>query len=480
MPENRLRFDATVQELDGIIASLEKDRFDLLSENKEAMALGREKRDDVEIVERSSRINSLSSDLTAKRAEREGVLSQALDAGGPHPTLIALDNFFKGGHEAMSDEEVDKHAVLPDGVPKASGKNSDVFYLPLEVLAYPEARRAIRAAAPSTGPGGPADASNLGQSVIETGVGMLGHRHVSFGNVDAVAQSIQRSNGNPLRMPQIDDTENTAEQPMAQGHAAGREDVDNFTGVLLNPSDINSKYALVQLQAEQDYSGIGAITSMMLVRRVARRANALFTNGAGTGLPIPFGVTRAPHADVIRDSTGANIQGVNPTAKDITEADLLALMGLDDLQPYIDGSELNMDGVPVMGTGCRWMMARQTVLRLVNIIGTDSGKFWWQDRKQGIPSMLYGFPITINNDMPRPTARGNVVILFGDFWNYAVLKVGGIAIYRDVDATTRRSMQAQYMAHARCDGAPVYGLKTPSTTRADLRTVAWGGIKLAQ
>ena len=466
----RTAFDASVAEIDGVIASLQKDRDDLLAENREAIRADKESRDEVAIVERASRVNALSTDITLKAKEREHMLVQAADFGGPHPTLIALDKFCAGGTDALSDTQVQAH-LPPDSLKGAKGKG-DVFHFDERVLAYPEARAAIRAAAPATGPGNADAGADLTKSVIETGVAPLGFRHISFGQVDAVAQSVIRERGNPFRFPQIDDTgaAKIGESKIPQGTTATGEDVDEFTGVLMNPGDVFSKYAMVQIQAEDDYSGLGAVIGNALVVRVAREMNGKLTNGPGTANQ-PFGVTQCVGFTVATSGSGA--------PKAIVEANLLGLLKLDSIQPYLDMSVLNAMGLPVMGNGPTWMMSRSVLVDLVNILGTDSGKFWWADRARGMPTMLYGYPININNDMQKGTAANQNTILLGDFWNYAVVRVGGITVYRDVDSRTRRTMQAQYLAHTRYDGAPVYGLSTTSDTRNNLRTAAWAAVRTA-
>lgn len=82
-------------------------------------------------------------------------------------------------------------------------------------------------------------------------------------------------------------------------------------------------------------------------------------------------------------------------------------------------------------TGARFMMNRTTLAAIRKLKDNDENYLWQPGLQQGTPSLLLGYPVTVNDDFPDIGANA-FPIAFGNFANaYAVVDRIGIRMLRD-------------------------------------------------
>ena len=82
-------------------------------------------------------------------------------------------------------------------------------------------------------------------------------------------------------------------------------------------------------------------------------------------------------------------------------------------------------------TGARFMMNRTTLAAIRKLKDKDENYLWQPGLQQGTPSLLLGYPVTVNDDFPDIGANA-FPIAFGNFANaYAVVDRIGIRMLRD-------------------------------------------------
>lgn len=100
-----------------------------------------------------------------------------------------------------------------------------------------------------------------------------------------------------------------------------------------------------------------------------------------------------------------------------------------------------------------WLMSDSTKLLLRKLAKTSTydTTFYWQDNvTAGAPSMLLGYPVYIDDNMPAATA-GNKAVLFGDFRYYRILDRVGINTKR-LNELYAASGQVGWRTDMRSDG----------------------------
>lgn len=82
-------------------------------------------------------------------------------------------------------------------------------------------------------------------------------------------------------------------------------------------------------------------------------------------------------------------------------------------------------------SGARWMMANLTLAAVRKWKDSEGNYLWQPGLQQGVPSMLLGYPITENEDMPAVGANA-LPLAFGDFVRgYTIVDRVGVRMLRD-------------------------------------------------
>lgn len=265
-----------------------------------------------------------------------------------------------------------------------------------------------------------------------------------FGGVRAAGPTILRTaTGNPLPWPTTDDTGNTGEVT-AENTAAGQASTEmSFGQVNFNAYKYDSQVVKVPLELIQDSAfDIQTIVFDALQRRIGRKQNADFTNGAGSGSSQPKGVLAAASLGV----TGASGETATVIYKDFV-----------NLEHSVD---------PWYRVGGKYMFHDSTAAFVESMVDGNSRPLLnssfagisqeaFAARPDGTaPGItrytIKGYPVVINNDMPA-MATSAKSILFGDFSKYVIRDVMDIMLVR-FNELYMGSLQVGFLAVARADG----------------------------
>lgn len=219
-----------------------------------------------------------------------------------------------------------------------------------------------------------------------------------------VIREVKTSSGNPLKLPTIDDTANSA-----AAHAEGAPIVDDGTAdVVLGQKSLDAysfDTEFIRWSWELDQDSIFAFEALLaelLGERMARLANRQLTVGTGAD---------APHGIVTASSHGKT----SAAAAAITFDELIDL-------------EHSVDPAYRKALSCGYMFNDDT-LKVLRKLKDGDGNYLWQagNVQTGVPGTLNGRRYHINQDM-EALAAAKKVILFGDLKKYWVRKVGSPVI----------------------------------------------------
>lgn len=253
-----------------------------------------------------------------------------------------------------------------------------------------------------------------------------------FGGVRQVAETIRTASGEPMAWPTADDTSNTGVQ-LGENTTIGASVDPSFGKVTWNSYKFSSKPVLVPFELLQDSAfDLASVIGQMLGERLGRITNTKFTTG--TGAATPNGIVTA-------SSLGVTTAG----ATAIT---------LDEIKNLIHSVD-----VAYRAAGCSFMMHDQIWLYLSKL-KDGASRYFFQDANAsvagpGSQNTLFGFPVTINNDMTGTTAGAIVTatktVLFGQLNKYKIRSVGSVRLYR-LEERYRDTDQDGFIAFSREDG----------------------------
>jgi len=371
------------------------------------------------------------ADLTSTRTAVERQIAERQNAAGiqvasPAETL-ALGGATVQGRDAPLDDEAQYRAVFgrwaQHGMNELQPEDRSFLANLNGNTALNEARNQARAAGVGTGAGG-------GFLVPQGFRRDLVIVQKQFGGMLQVAEQIDTDTGAAIPWPTNDDTgnkgailsENTqvTEQDLTLGQAQ------------LGAYMYTSKLVRVSYQLLQDSAfNFEVFLRNRLGERLGRAENEHFTIGTGTGQPQ--GITVGGTVRVTL-ATG-NTTGFSTTA--------VGYNALVDLFHSIDPAYRN--------ERTRWMLHDTTVKNIVKLVDTTGRPIWQLGMQAGEPDMIFGRPITFNQDMPVPAANAKT-IAFGDFnAGYVIRLVTGVLSLR---LTERYAdfLQVGFLAFQRCDG----------------------------
>jgi HK97 family phage major capsid protein len=249
---------------------------------------------------------------------------------------------------------------------------------------------------------------------------------LQFGGVRSVATIVRTTSGEPLEFPTSDDTSSAGEllgEVADSDDSAASDGNISTSNVTLNAYKLSSKIVRVSRELLDDSAvDFEGFIGDVLGERLGRGMATYLTTGNGS--TQPNGVVTASTAG----KTAAS-------ASTVTGDELIDLMHSVD---------------PAYRQGAAWMMKDSTVQVIRKLKDSDNQYLWQSGLKDGMPDMLLGAPLVVNQQVAAIAASAKT-ILFGDFSKYLVRDVGGIRLVR-ADQRYVEYDQVGFIAFARFDG----------------------------
>lgn len=246
-----------------------------------------------------------------------------------------------------------------------------------------------------------------------------------FGGMRQVADIIRTDSGNTLAYPTANDTSNTGEI-IAESTEVSTAD-PSFGAVNLYAHKYSSKMVKVPVELLEDSAfNIPVILGGMLGERLGRITNTHFTTGDGAAKP-------------------RGITTMSTLGKTTAGATAITMDEVIDLIHSVD--------IAYRTAGCSFMF-KDTTLQLLRKLKDGQGQYLWSAGTQaGEVDRIWGFPYTINNDMPAATS-GLKSMLFGQLNKYKIREVRSIRLRRLVERYAEVDQEG-FVAFARYDGVLV-------------------------
>lgn len=250
----------------------------------------------------------------------------------------------------------------------------------------------------------------------------------AFGGVREVSEVIETESGATLPWPGNDDTGNKG-AILGENVQVTEQDfvlTENELGAFM----YTSKLVRVSFQLLQDdaYDLEGRL-ARKLGERIGRIHNEHFTTGTGTGQP------EGVQTNAVVGKTGAAGQTTSITFED-----------------FIDLAH-SVDPAYRAGGRGRFMLHDLSVAKARKLKSTDGVPLWQPSLQAGVPDALFGYPYTVNNDMPVMAASAKSV-LFGDFFaGYVIRDVRGFTLLR-LDERYADFLQVGFLGFQRADAQP--------------------------
>lgn len=216
----------------------------------------------------------------------------------------------------------------------------------------------------------------------------------------SIMQELLTTGGNPIDLPVVNDTATTA-VTHTEGTAltdTGAKDVV-FSKPQLNAYMFDTQFIRWSMELSQDsIFNMESFLAKLLGERLARIANLQLTTGTGSGAPL----------GVVTAST------LGKTAA------LTAAIAADEIIDLLH----SLDPAYRQSPKTAFMM-HDTSIQAIRKLKDGQGNYLWQmgDLIKGIPQTLLGYKLLTNQAMPT-IATGNKALLFGDFGQFIVRKVG--------------------------------------------------------
>jgi HK97 family phage major capsid protein len=260
----------------------------------------------------------------------------------------------------------------------------------------------------------------------------------AYGFMRRVASQLSTAMGNPLSFPTTDGTSETGEWIAQNTTATGAD--PTFGTVALNVFKASSKVVAVPFELLQDSQiDIQAMVFKRLRDRIGRISNVGYTTGGGT--TDPFGLV-----------TQASVGKTGTTGQTLT----IIYDDLVDMADSLDAAYLSHSGTDKDVNGLPSWMFSQTLRRVIRKIKDTAGRPIWTPSYDGgmgvgMPDLLLGYPVNLNNDMPVPAANAKS-LAFGLLDRYMIRDAMEMTMFRFDDSAYIKLGQIGFMAWARTGG----------------------------
>ena len=189
--------------------------------------------------------------------------------------------------------------------------------------------------------------------------------------------------------------------------------------------EIYARPRIYQHMLEDAFFDAAGYVTTEVARQFSEQEGVAFLSGNGTNKPVGIlnGLTLGSNG-ALNNTTGAYQvidSGVNNSLGATASAiiDFLRTVVKSVKTPYL--------------ANCRWMMNRATHDTLVGLKNSDGEYFLQRDITQAAATSLFGYPITINEDMDDiDEAAASAPIMFGDFAQaFQIVDRVGVSILND-------------------------------------------------
>lgn len=251
---------------------------------------------------------------------------------------------------------------------------------------------------------------------------VLNRAELMYSGMMEVSKIITTDSGNDINYPTANDTAN-------KGRILGEntlvtETAVNFGTIKMGAYTFSSDIVLLSNELLQDSAiNLDSLFPDLLGERIGRKANEVFTSGSGAS--VPRGVLTAATLGVTAASATA----------------ITADEAFFDLTHSVNRAYRR---------NARLMMNDATSKALAKLKDGDGNYLWQVSIATGKPDTIYGYPYTINDDMP-DIATGAKTILFGDFSKYMIRRVSGARVLRLAERYADYG-QVAFLAFQRMDG----------------------------
>lgn len=256
----------------------------------------------------------------------------------------------------------------------------------------------------------------------ETMIRNLEINMLAFGGMRQVAELIGTTTGERMSWPTADDTTNTGEQ-LGESTSIGSSVDPTFGKIFWDAYKFSSKPILVPFELLEDSAfQLATVLGDMLGERLGRITNTKFT--VGTGASTPKGIVIA----------AGSFSAASATA-----------LAADDVLGLIHSID------PAYRNGAGFMM-HDAIMLVLRKLKDGNGQYLWQSGMTGgAPDSIFGYPITINQDMDSTISSGKKTGLFGQLSKYKIRRVNQIRMYR-LEERYRDTDQDGFVAFLREDG----------------------------
>ncbi|MFF9129125.1 phage major capsid protein [Streptomyces sp. NPDC014806] len=248
----------------------------------------------------------------------------------------------------------------------------------------------------------------------------------AYGGLLGAANVITTGSGNPLNWPTNDDTANIG-AILAENTQVAEQDV-TLGQKTLGAYTYTSKLVRLSLQLVQDdVFNVESWLTRKLGERIGRAVAAHLATGTGTGQPEGL------FTNATTGKAGATGQTTSVTYDDLV-----------DLQHSID---------PAYRGSAQWAMSDQA-LKMVRKLKDSQGRPLWEPSVQaGVPSVLMGSSVLIDNGIPAPAASAKSIGYGNIHAAYVVRQVAGGQMMR-LDERYADFLQVGFLGFLRLDAKP--------------------------
>lgn len=308
-------------------------------------------------------------------------------------------------------------ALSPEGIFNAWARNGE------KGLSQEQAQKLYNTMSTTTG-------SEGGFTVPTTVASRLIESLKSFGGMRAVAEILTMQSGNPMSFPTTDGTAEEGEI-VAENATATAAD-PTFGTVGLPVYKFSSKIMAVPIELLQDsVIDVEAFINRRAAERLGRITNRLYTVGTGTSQPL----------GIVTASTAGKVGATGTTTT----------FGYDDL---VDLMEAVDDAYTEGGRG-QWMFSQAVRKGLRKMKDTAGRPIWTPGYEYGVtagvPDLLLGANVRINNAMAAPAANAKSII-FGDLSKYIIRDSMQVSLFRFADSPYITKGQIGFLAWMRTGG----------------------------
>ncbi len=311
---------------------------------------------------------------------------------------------------------------------------------------YPAGNPKAVTARPTTLPGGSIDLTTA-QMIID--------RLKAFGGVREMSYQFDTARGEPMNVPNWDDSDQEGEMIATEGSKTTEEDIDGPGATTFTPRTYSSKSISFSEEYLQDsVVDLEMLIPQRLMRRIGRITNTHGTSG--TGASQPQGVV-----------TGANAGITAASASAFTYEELIGVQHAVD-PAYRMGMESMSEqdhGLSAEGGMVGWMVNDSFIQAIRKLKDSDGRPLWLANLREGDSPTILGYPYRYNQSLDA-IATGKVPALFGNFGYYAFRNVMNVGFYRMDDSAFRLKNSVGFVAFARCDSRYMGAFSSGTTCEA--------------